>query len=386
MSYPPDITDEKSPLEIVEDQRDALDPEEDDSPEDIPAENQLEIKMQQYTTFELPLQKVKGFYSGIPLPSFNLSLKEFTKYGGWRFANKEIEERFNENEEFDYLEIELTIGGDDPRIKLLDIYTQYAGMRTLLIKHSPKNVYPLGMAFYNYYDDWDDLPDRTLEVGEVPPTIFKSPASYAGATGFKAISSPLIGSENGEITVGMCRGNELNSEEKNFYGKPGEKIILFLDLGHTLEFDPKNMKSGCAINSKNPLTSYTYIWRDYHPIPFSVYMVWGYVNDTLGRKTSNPLVHPYGFCFALYTTEWLKAGEIISRTGGGPSSLYNYVVRCVSGINGTTFLFENISVPGILMKYEIGRWVILSKTKGGPWEIIPSSGYYWEQAVDYLRR
>jgi len=386
MAYPPDAHDELSPLETAQEQSGITNQEENNSSQDntpVNENNLQEIEMQKYTTLELPIQIESGGTKGIPLPSFSLSLKEVTVNGNSRYADQEITESFNANEKFDYLEITLTIGGDDPRLKAIDVYTQYAGINTLLIKHSCKFVYPAGMAFYRMYSEWDDLEDRKLEVQESVATVLRRPPGYIAASGLRAKSWPIEGSPNSEVVIGMCKGNEsINDEEKYFYGKSDEDAILSVDLGHTLEFDPSNMASGCAINSNNPLTSYTYIWRDYHPIPLSAYNVWGYINDDLGRGLSDPLQTPYFLCAATYRPEWLKAGKIINRSGTGP---YNYIVRCITSFDGGRYNWENIFVTGILMKYNLGRWVLLSKSRSGPWNIIPSSSYYWMNAVDFLR-
>ena len=344
-----------------------------------------EIQIMKNTTFELPLEKLSA--NPLPrspaLPSFTLSLKEVTKGGDWRFADgrETLQKQFNDDEELDYLEIKFTIGGDDPRIKGFDVYTQYSGINTVLIKHTSKSMWPCGIVFYAFNPDWDKQQDRILEVGEIRPTKLIGPASYRRATGLMAKSWPLEGSENSQITIGMCRGKSDEGGSSDTYGKFGETGLLSADLGHTLEFDLGNMSSGCALESHNPICTYEYTWKDYHPIPFASYNVWGRISDvSFGNLT------PYCLAFAHYQTEWLKAGIIISRMPqvgvGGP---YTYEIRCVR-INGEDISSELITITGVLMKYEIGRFVLLSKQGENTWSIIPTSQLYWENAVDWIRR
>jgi len=341
-----------------------------------------EIQMMENTTFELPMQKLLDgpLPKSPPLPSFTLSLKEITRRGGWRFADgrKELQEQFNADEEFDHLEIKFTIGGDDPRIKAFDVYTQYSGINTVLIKHAPKNIWPCGIAFYAAVPDWDDQQDRILGVGEIRPTKLEGPASYARATGLKAKSWTKEVSENGELILGICR-NSLNS-----YGQIGEEGRLVADLGHTVEFDPINMNSGCALESHNPICSYEYTWRDYHPIPYASYNIWAYINDTLGRSwLSFPAFEPYGVAFATYQPEWLKAGVIIERTRA--NKVYSYSIKCIKA-NESGISSELVTITGVFMKYDIGRWVLLCKGEKSSWNLIQTSGKYWLDAVDWLRR
>lgn len=334
-----------------------------------------EIQMMKNTTFELPMERLSdgSVPKGPPIPSFTLSLKEVTKYG----TKISIGDRVNLNEEFDYLEIKLTIGGDDPRIKAFDIYTQYSGIQTILIKHAPKNIWPLGIRFYGGFPNWDSLKDRILTVGQVVPTKMSQPANYVSATGLRAKSWTLEGSKDGELTVGMYRG------KSNEGGKTGsyfdlEAGHLSLDLGHTLEFDPEDMTSGCALESHNPICSYEYTWKDYHPIPFASYNVWARIDADLGQ---GGVQRPYGVAFIHYQPEWLKAGTIIGRSGSGP---FGYEIRCVRS-DGKKITSELVTISGVLMKYEIGRWVLLSKQEADTWHIIPTSQLYWENAVDYFR-
>jgi len=341
-----------------------------------------EIQIMKNTTLELPLEKLSA--DPLPrspaLPSFTLSLKEVTTGGDWRFADgrTELQKQFNDGEELDYLEIKFTIGGDDPRIKAFDVYTQYSGINTVLIKHAPA-VWPCGTAFYKAIPDWDHQQDRILNVGEVRPTKLEGPASYRRATGLKAKSWPLEGSENGQITVGMCRGrSDEGGSSFNLYGQFGEAAILSVDLGHTLEFDPSGMSSGCALESHNPICSYEYTWRDSHPIPFASYNIWGRIHDW---SFGNLL--PYHLVSAYYQPEWLKAGTIVSRSEY--HSVYSYTVRCVV-ISGDKVSSQRITVTGVLMKYNAGRWVLLSKQGENTWHIIPTSQLYWKNAVDYLRQ
>jgi len=341
---------------------------------------EIEIQMMKNTTFELPMQTLRSGSSpkSPPLPSFTLSLREVTIRGGWRFADgrEQIEKSFNENEELDYLEIKLTIGGDDPRIKAFDVYTQYSGVRTVLIKHAPPTIWPCGINFYKVFSDWDDTQDRILKVGEVRPTTISTPTEYSSATGLRAKSWPLEGSENGKITVGLCRGRG-DSGENNYYGKSNDVPTLSLDLGHTLEYDPDNMGSGCVLESHNPICSYTYIWEDSHPIPFASYNVWGYINDASYGNMS-----PFGLAFACYQPQWLKAGRIVGRSGSGP---YDYSIRCIR-IEGNKISSDLVSVSGVLLRYEVGRWLLLSRKGSETWHIIPTSQSYWENAVDWLRK
>jgi len=348
------------------------------------AAHSLEIQMQKITTFELPMQRPSEMITvskSVPLPSFNLSLEEITKNGNSRYADGSMNETFDADEEFDYLKITFTIGGDDPRIKAFDVYTQYSGIRTVLIKHTSKSIWPLGIMFYFFYPDWDDWQDRMLTVGQVVPTTMIEPADYVGASGLLAKSWTKEGSENGEITLGMCRGND-SGAKTSFYGGPDDLGGLAADLGHTIEFDPGGMGSGCALESHNPICSYTYIWKDYHPIPFACYNIWTYINDDLGRGYFQFMLEPYGVAFATYQPEWLKAGIIVGITGSGP---YNYSVKCIRMSNNGVLSSDLMAVIGVFLHYEIGRWVILSKEGTDKWHIIPSSGLYWEKAVEFLR-
>jgi len=57
-----------------------------------------------------------------------------------------------------------------------------------------------------------------------------------------------------------------------------------------------------------------------------------------------------------------------------------YVTRLYPSI-----LFSEKLTEKHLLRYELGRWVLLQKDKENRWYIVNSSGKYWREAVDYLR-
>lgn len=340
-----------------------------------------ELELQMIPTTELELQ-ISRFASSnldpnsIPPVSCNLSLREVMKAGG----------------KLDRLEIEISFDGDDPRLRGINIYTQYSGVCTLLITHGPRYIYPTSMAFYALYPGWDNEIDRVIDPGESVETEFEEPVNYSAAKGLYAHSFTIEGNEGGSIQVGMIRGKENDQSESSFYGGTGGTSVISVSLGQKV-VSVETRSTTFAINSHNPICERTYTFKDYHPIPIAIYNVWGFFNDQFGSNWEDPINH--GICLAdfVYQPENLKAGKIVSKSYTG--SHYIFEVKCYTQFYPEV-RFDSCTTGPELMNYEVGRWVLISRTEKTPigsdnsvvgkWHIIPSSQHYWKDAVDYFRK
>lgn len=275
---------------------------------------------------------------------------------------------------FEELKITVTISEDDPTFKAFDVYTQYSGICSVLIKHAPHWFSEPVRAAYYLTPTWDDMEDRKLDANEQYAKEIEYPANYIAAVMLRAHSRLMEGSDGGTMEIGMCKGSEYGFGGGYSGASSDGKFVI--SLGDHMVYDPSGESAGSkfALESHNPLSEVTFTFTDKHPIPFASYNLWGYFDDATVR---NPVFLDYN----VYEPDYLRVGQIISRTGNGP---YSYGIKVVENLRG--FSASITSVAGCLLKYEIGRWVLLAKVSSGIWKIVPSSEHYWEDAVDYLRR
>jgi len=167
-----------------------------------------------------------------------------------------------------------------------------------------------------------------------------------------------------------------------------------------IDTDPK-----FALDSHNPICR-TYVFRDYHPIPFSVYYLYGFYNDLsimddqqtkmttfedwpsekkahyhmdIGwtKPSADPRDYPVELIKQRYTTSYLETGYITKgpyRDHYGDFWRYEVNGKDVNGLCKT--------------KYAIGDWVVIQKGITGygesitvEWFILPSSPYYYINAI-----
>ncbi len=121
---------------------------------------------------QLPMTKSTSIKSkSIPLPN----------------ATIEFEEIFI-GVKFDRLEITVKID-EDPRLKAVDIFTQYGGINFLAIKHAPRicSAGPNPMNFYAFYPTWDDWTDRVLTAERPDSEELRIPVNYGAVSGLFAV-------------------------------------------------------------------------------------------------------------------------------------------------------------------------------------------------------
>jgi len=330
----------------------------------------FEISMVPNTIIEMALEK-ESFSFGEEQSNVSISLQE--TYGA--------KDAYGEQGEFEYLEVVVDVGSDDPTLKDLDVYTQYTGLNTIKIKHGCHFIWPGAFVLYGFYPDWDQSEDRIFEN----PTIKKDlgwPADYMVASGLRAYSITEKCGLNGTVVVGMIKGNETSKGERSYY-KAEDSMIIQVQLGGyiTQETKEEGTESGFYMHSNNPLCERTYTFKDRHPIPGSVYQVWGHFCSAIpsmasGKMTSNSVNDPVWLCYAVYDPDWLKAGIVIKREEAGRSR-YIYTIRT----NGMPA--EIIITSKVRIVYELGAFVVLQKGDDDQWYITPSSRKYWELAVDF---
>ena len=309
------------------------------------------------------MTKARKFRPGF-LPDVDISLEEI-------YTDGMTEDRFK------HLQITVKVSQDDPRLKALDIYTQYSGVHTLLIKHAPRTIDPGSKEFYRAFRLFDDQQDECLDSEDDQVNTYIWPTSYAVATGLEAESLIHEGEPEGEIKIGMVQGNETGKEENPY--NTGEYLTR-VPLGTVGSPDVT-----FALDSNNSLCEKTFIFTDPHPIPFASYCVWGYFNDTF--DWTPPLnMAPIGLASQIYQPNHLLVGKIIKveeESGFDPG--YYYIIRYVTQIF-PVLLFNTLRTQKHLLEYPVGRWVLLQKDKERKWYIVTSSSHYWKDAVDYFRK
>lgn len=323
-------------------------------------EHSVCFKMMPITSVLFKLQRFQ-IVTPHPLPSTSLTLSE----------------KWNEGinfKKFKHLEIKFKVTQDDPRLKALNIYTQFCGIQTILIKHAPRTIFPGGMKFYEVEGDyWDNKEDRVLEEGSTEIETIIHPVDFVVASGLFAQSLIHKGSQNGTIKIGMVKGSEDHTKTIAYDSKD---FIVIVPLG-----TQGSSSSGFALDSNNPICKRTFIFTDFHPIPFAIYGVWGYFNDNLGGNFANV---PVGLAFAIYQPEHLRVGKIVKRIASfGGKSPFAYTVRYPTSLHPISF--DTLETEKHLLKYEIGRWVLVQKDQENRWYIIPSSIHYWKDVVDFFR-
>lgn len=327
-------------------------------------EKTFEFKLVPATSIPFYLQRSSTRDLPPFLPKVSFSLRE-----NWTESTQ--------HKTFNYLEATLRIEQDDPRLRAIDIYTQYSGIHTLLIKHAPP-IYPGGLAFYFFNGNWDDLKDREVDENEKVKTLVYS-VDYAVASGLFAYSSAYKTSPNSELKLGMVKGKENPYSKDNHYSV--RNFSLFFPVGN------KNSDSNkFALDSKNPLCNRTFIFTDPHPIPFAIYNVWGYFNDDLGRGMANK---PVLLAAEVYRPDHILVGKIVkkearSTLGTGGISLWVYTIRYLTSMFPVQV--AEVTTKAHLLNYEIGRWVLAHKDNDGNWYIVPSSIHYWKDVVDFYRK
>ena len=285
---------------------------------------------------------------------------------------------------FDYLEVSISVGVDSPHLKAIDVYTQYAGIGGVFIKHS-RPFWKIGNIFHMLFPDWNDEEDRTISGTVV--TRIERPAEYESGTGLRAhseleeVSIETDGSRLAQATheIGMVTGYESEYLGPGTIDVTGSRIVLRLSSPHLFTAGSDGDTS-FAIQCNNPLNKVTMVYRDYHPIPFGVYMLdYYYTTQEEPRKVSKGQL-----IGQLWNPDFLKAGKIVAKTKISPG--YNYTVKCITSGGPEGWGYEMQEVKNEWHEYDIDQWVILAKiTDGGGWKIQPSDKLYYTNAVDFLR-
>lgn len=333
-------------------------------------------------------------YSMVPVTEVPVKLEKWKNPGDLKIGNfPDVSIALNENfigEEgdpsykFENLEITVSVHDDDPRLKAIDIYTQFAGICTICIKHTPIVTTTIA-RLYSFFPRWNDTADRVQDIGETVPTTFVNPVNYLSAMSPRAHSKIHEENESGgtaRVEIGMARGNDDSYTGSGGSGS-SKDVTISVPIGNKVEDGDGGTSNDLnfALECHNPLYEVTFVFKDTHPIPFSTYMVWCYFNDDFEGKL--PIGQPICLDYQIYSPDHLRVAKIISREAVDPG--YMYGVKYLSSVN--PFAMSTMDNLGpFILKYEIGRWVLLSKKEGGGWVILPTSSHYWEDIVDYIRR
>ena len=338
----------------------------------------MEVNMYPEAYLELPMSK----------PVFPGDEEPNNPFG----INLSISEKFI-GEQFDYMQIDFSVSNSDPRLRAVDIYTQYSGCRSILVKHFPL-FWPNGIIHKNMFPTWSNSSDRVLEEGSTGVKEITEYVDYNGATGLNAHSYRKVLSPEGTLTLGMLRGTEPDQNNELPWLNPEtgiNRILVKLSEHKVLETGNEPGDSIAISDHFNPMCEVSFELEDRHPIPCSVYMIDYYWidNDGTYKKETIP--------GQLYNPDHLKAGEIISKTGS-PGKKFMYSIRVVTAGNSNGLSWETLVVDNQWGNFEVGQFVIVCKigslsspVKGEPepepvgWTIQYSSKLYWRRAVEFLR-
>jgi len=136
------------------------------------ATEEFEFQAMPMAYVQLPMTNSPSSTSeSIPLPNATISFEEI-KIG----------------DKFDRLEITIKID-EDPRLKAVDVFTQYGGINFLLIKHAPRacSAGKNPMNFYAFYPNWDNWEDRVLATERSDPDEMEIPVDYETVSGLFAV-------------------------------------------------------------------------------------------------------------------------------------------------------------------------------------------------------
>jgi len=370
-------------------------------------QTEFEIKMAPIAYCELPM-KAQG--SGI---NGNDNPFDITMTISQQFLGTEGDEG-----DFDHLLIEVGIGSESPLLKAYDIYTQYAGVRGVMVKHGIPFWKP-GLLLYSFFPDWDNEADRIVDPDHVVTEI-SYPADYGGGTGLRAHSIVYEVAPEGTLEVGMIVGNDALGDPipeeilEGWYAtgratRPESVTGLFmidpnnpdqtigvipvrLSVPRIISSGSNPTESVSGLDARNPLYQVAMEWKDYHPIPFGVYFLDYYYQDPMDPYTvKKGSIKP-----VQYNPDNLRVGQVIENgviVGGGHWHTIKFLIAGSTTVKNSDGTYESITAGyssdtlriDSILEIPVDEYVLLSKAEDDTWIMLPSSKLYWTNAVDFLR-